>query len=163
MNRIAVVLASCTLVAGCSGMPTAPSSSTRATFGGPLALADPSLSGTDYTLIAIDSDSMTYVASSGVQFEAPYDSGTTFRRANLNNFPNDPLHPECRELAEDYNNVTAVNSDGFLGLLSSYASQQCRARIVTQLTNLSPGDPYQPGDPYLPPSPIRILSFQPIP
>jgi hypothetical protein len=50
-----------------------------------------------------------------------------------------------------------------LAVLTSYASQQCNARIVAQLTNLLPGDPYQPGDPYVPPNPIRILSFQPIP
>lgn len=160
MNRFAVVLASCAIVAGCSGMPTAPASSS--TLGGPLGLADPSVSGTAYTLIEIDSDSMTYVASGGQEFEAPYDNDTIFRRAQLNLFPNDPLD-ECRSLAEAYNNVDPINSDSYLAVLSSYASQQCNARIVAQFTNLSPSDPYAPGDPYVPPNPVRILSFQPIP
>ena len=161
MTRIVVLLASCAIVAGCSAMPTAPAaSSTGATLGGPLALADPSVSGTGYTLIAIDSHSMTYVASGGQEFEAPYDSNTTFRRAQLDKYsPTDP----CRAIAESYNSIGAISSDSYLAVLTSYASQQCNARIVAQLTNLLPGDPYQPGDPYVPPNPIRILSFQPIP
>ena len=161
MNRIAIVLASCAIVAGCSGMPTAPaSSSAGATLGGPLAVTDPSVSGTAYTLIAVDQDSMTYVASGGQEFETPYDNGTTFRRAQLDRYDsNDP----CRTLAEAYNNIDPINSDSYFGVLSSYASQQCNARIVAQFTNLSPTDPYLPGDPYVPPNPIRILSFQPIP
>ena len=95
--------------------------------------------------------------------EESSDSGTTFRRANLNNYPVDPIHPECRELAEAYNNTDPINSDSFLGVLSSYASQRCNARIVAQFANLQPSDPYSPGDPYVPPNPVRILSFQPIP
>ena len=160
MSRFAVAVASCAIVAGCSGMPTAPASSS--TLGGPLTLADPSLSGTVYTLIAVDSDSMTYVASGGQSFEVPYDSGTTFRRANLNLIPTDPLD-ECRTLAEAYNNVDPLNSDSYLAVLSSYASQQCKARIVAQFKNLAPTDPFAPSDPFLPPTPIRILSFQPTP
>lgn len=95
--------------------------------------------------------------------EESSDSGTTFRRANLNNYPVDPIHPECRELAEAYNNTDPINSDSFLGVLLSYASQRCNARIVAQFTNLQPSDPYAPSDPYVPPNPVRILSFQPIP
>ena len=155
MTRIVVLLASCAIVAACSAMPTAPAaSSTGATLAGALALADPSLNGTSYQLTSITVDTMSFTNAQG-EFSAPYDADTVFRRANLNQYPTDPIHPACRALAESYNNP--LLSDSFFATLSAYATERCNGRIVIQFGSLFPNDPI------VPPNPVRILSFQPIP
>jgi hypothetical protein len=57
---------------------------------------------------------------------------------------------ECRDLAAQYNDL----SDSLAVIMTAYAGADCQVRVVTVA---------EPSDPYLPPSPIRTLSFQPIP
>jgi hypothetical protein len=144
---------------GCSGVvsPAAPSPLAGGSSDGASLLYEPELSGSSYQLTGFDGTTFSFANNQG-SYALPYTTDIRFRRAILNTFPNDPITP-CRVLAEQYNAVDGINSDGFLALLGGYASAGCNARIVVQF----PTDPLLPPNPILPPSPIRILSFQPIP
>ena len=110
-------------------------------------LYEPTLSGSAYQIDAFTETSLTLVNNQGT-VTAPWDAETRFRSANLNLFPTDPIHP-CYAAVVNYNNVDL--GDSFGALLSSLAECGSNARVIVQFDN------------GLPPSPIRILSFQPIP
>ena len=107
----------------------------------------PTLSGSAYSIDEVTETSLTLINNQGT-VTAPWDADTRFRAAQLNLFPNDPVHP-CYDAVVAYNNVGL--GDSFLPLLSSLAECGSNARVIIQFDN------------GLPPSPIRILSFQPIP
>lgn len=116
-------------------------------------LYEPILSGSAYRIDAVTGTSLTLVNNQGT-VTAPWDGDTRFRSANLNLFPNDPIIP-TDPLHPCYDEVVAYNNaglgDSFVPLLSTLAQCGSNARVVIQFDN------------GLPPSPIRILSFQPIP
>ena len=113
----------------------------------------PTLNGSAYSIAVVTETSLTLVNNQGT-VTAPWDGDTRFRSANLNLFPTDPLIPTdpvhpCYDEVVAYNNVGL--GDSFIPLLSSLAQCGSNARVIVQFDN------------GLPPSPIRILSFQPIP
>jgi hypothetical protein len=126
------------LLAACSASPTSPSALANSPGGiAVTSLADPTLSGTAYQLTAVTSTTMSF-ANNQNTLTVPFDSSTTFRRAQLNLYaPSDPYLDE----ATAYNSATTVDAS----VLSTFIGGN--ARIIVQRL----------------PDPIRILSFQPIP
>ena len=110
-------------------------------------LYEPTLNGSAYRIDVVTETSLTLVNNQGT-VSAPWDADTRFRSANLNLFPTDPVHV-CYDEVVAYNNVGL--GDSFVPLLSSLVQCGSNARVIIQFDN------------GLPPSPIRILSFQPIP